>query len=173
MKAAVHAAILGRLPLMSASSPTSFVRNFLVCLDVFGLILYDDWIELKHLKARRKLAFPENHIFQEPVTVVGGENLSLVCTFCQGDIWNRHLICEDNEDRLHRSRRPYLLCMECFGRGRGCPHRNTSSLKIRQCFPMAVPIKLFMESVSKITELQESASVHWSENADIRPWNTQ
>ncbi|KFH66212.1 hypothetical protein MVEG_08312 [Podila verticillata NRRL 6337] len=173
VKAAVHAAILGRLPLMNADSPTSFVKSFLVCLNVFGMILYDDWIELGHLKARRKLAFPENHIFQEPVTVAGGESLSLVCTFCQGDIWNRHLICEDSEDRLHRSRKPYLLCMECFGRGRGCPHRNKPSLKIRQCFPLASPIKLYMESVSKITELQESASINWPESADIRPWNAQ
>lgn len=169
----MHVAIRERLPLLNANSPISFVKSFLVCLEVFGMVLYDDWIELGHLKARRKLAFPEDHIFQEPVIIVRGEGLSLVCTFCQGDIWNRHLICEDSEDRLHRSRRPYLLCMDCFGRGRGCPHRNKPSLVIRQCFRMASPIKLFMESVSKITVLRESASVHWSENVDIRPWNSQ
>ncbi|KFH70215.1 hypothetical protein MVEG_03066 [Podila verticillata NRRL 6337] len=168
VKAVVHAAIRERLPLLNADNPVSFVKSFLVCLDVFGVILYEDWIELEHLKARQQLAFPEDHIFQEPVTVVGGKSLSLVCSFCQGDIWNRHLIC-----CLHPPRRPYVLCMECFGRGRGCPHRDTSNLMIRQCFRMASPIKLFMKSVSKLTELQESVAVSWLENANIRPWDVQ
>lgn len=168
MKAAVHAAILERVPLLSAHSPDSFLRSFLVCLDVFGRILYDDWIELEHIRKQQKLGFPEDHTFQEPILVEGGEVLTLVCSFCQGDIWNRHLICDDNCS--HPKTKPYVLCNECFGKGRGCPHRDTSNLVIRQCFQMSSAVKLFEESASKIIKLQESTSSSWFRSSDITPW---
>ena len=156
MKTVVHEAIRERLPWLSTKSSDSFVTDFSVCLKVFGMTLYDDWIELEHLNQGQKLGFPENHIFQEPITVDGGENLSLVCMFCQGDIWNRHLSCDCD---AHPPSQPYVLCMECFGRGRGCPRRDRKIPKIYQCFPMASPIRLFVKSARKLRELEPSAPI--------------
>ncbi|KAF9147592.1 hypothetical protein BG015_010731, partial [Linnemannia schmuckeri] len=91
----------------------TFMRAFKQVLEMYKDIVKEDWVNLRAMG-------PEWTLFEKPKRILESRHAQMtrVCGFCQGDIWNRHFQCRTCLEEKER----YHLCTRCYGLGRSCDH---------------------------------------------------
>jgi len=123
----------------------SFCHDFLLLARLFAFIIWSDSWDSTRIKGH---PWMDSVCENEPIVFTDkarrdGKVALPYCRICQCDIWNLHTQCYE---KIHGSAQPYILCIDCFGLGRGCLHRATPHIFFHRLFPLEDAIKIYKKS---------------------------
>ena len=137
---------------------TNLCKVFTRLLRIFQYVLWQDSLlsleQSQHpwLTLVKKL----NVVEEVQATRILEDNGKLLpkCDFCHADIWNRFVQCSE----YHR-KDPYVVCLGCYGEGRGCCHRALNTMVFYQMFTLESVEEEYEEAAKTLNAFAQSTSV--------------